>query len=307
MKRTNMEKDYILHKFLNQTATAEEIEQLKNDPNYASYIKIAEATTHFEAPEFDKEATFKAISEKVQQKPKVKKLNPFTAILKVAAVFAVLIAGYLYINSLGTTISTSVAEKETFNLPDGSEVALNANSTVTYKKNEWNTHRNLNLTGEAYFKVTKGNTFTVQTKNGSVTVLGTQFNVFTRDSKLNVVCYEGLVSVSFNDSLVQVPAGKSLQVIEGKLISENLTKAVAPAWIDNESSFENATLATVLDELQRQYDINVKAPKNLLNKRFSGSFTHTDINLALQLICAPLNITYTIKEDQVTLYAAKNN
>ncbi|PVW13397.1 FecR family protein [Marixanthomonas spongiae] len=301
-----MEKEYTLHKYLNGAATAEEIEQLQADPEYASFLKIAETTTSFDTPSFDEKASFKAISEKINQKPKVKKLNPWATVLKIAAVFAVIVGGYLYFNSLGTTVSTSVAEKEHFNLPDGSEVALNANSTIEYHKKKWNDNRTLNLNGEAYFKVSKGNTFTVHTKNGDITVLGTQFNVFTRDSNLKVVCYEGLVSVAYNDTLVRLPAGTSLQIKEGTVITEDRTTAASPSWLANESNFENAILATVLDELKRQYDIEVDAPKAILNKRFSGSFTHNDLDLALELISAPLNLTYTIEKDHVTLYAAQN-
>ncbi|WP_158548332.1 FecR family protein [Marixanthomonas ophiurae] len=301
-----MEKDYILHNYLNGTATQEEIEQLKADPEYASYIKIAKTTQGFDTPDFDEKATFKAISEKLEQQPKVKKLNPWATVLKIAAVFAVIVTGYLYVDSLGTTVSTSVAEKQNFNLPDGSEVALNANSTIEYNKNKWDNDRKLELDGEAYFKVTKGNTFTVQTRAGAVSVLGTQFNVFARDKKLQVHCYEGLVSVAFNDTLIKLPAGKNLQIKNGILVTKVQSIAKAPSWIDNESSFENATLETVLQELKRQYPIVVNLPDNVKNKRFSGSFTHNDIDLALQLICAPLNLTYTIEEDQVTIYAAKN-
>tara|TARA_R100001369_G_scaffold92597_1_gene138628 strand:- start:3366 stop:4274 length:909 start_codon:yes stop_codon:yes gene_type:complete len=301
-----MEKDYALHKYLNGTATQEEIEQLKADPEYASYIKIAKTTQGFDTPDFDEEATFNAISEKLKQKPKVKKLNPWATVLKIAAVFAVLFAGYLYIDSLGTTISTSVAEKQNFSLPDGSEVALNANSTIEYNKNKWDNNRELELDGEAYFKVTKGNTFTVQTKNGAVTVLGTQFNVFARDKKLQVNCYEGLVSVAFNDTLIKLSAGKNLQIKNGNILTEHQSIAEAPSWINNESSFENATLETVLNELKRQYTITIDASEDLKNKRFSGSFTHNDLDLALQLICDPLNLTYTIEKDQVTIYATKN-
>jgi len=308
MKRTIMEKHYILHNYLNGTATQEEIAQLKADPEYASYIKIAEATKCFDTPDFDEKATFNAISEKLEQQPKVKKLNLWPTVLKIAAVFAVIVAGYLYVDSLETTISTSVAEKQNFNLPDGSEVALNANSTIEYQKNKWDNNRTLELDGEAYFKVTKGNTFTVQTKIGAITVLGTQFNVFARDNKLNVNCYEGLVSVAFNDTLIKLPTGKSLQIKNGTLVTEHQSVTEKPSWIDNESSFENASLTTVLDELKRQYPITVQVDDNLKTKRFSGSFAHNNLDLALQLICAPLNLTYTIEEeeDQVTIYAAKN-
>ena len=43
-------------------------------------------------------------------------------------------------------------------LPDHSEVVLNADSEITYKKSNWDTNRKLELQGEAYFKVAKGKT-----------------------------------------------------------------------------------------------------------------------------------------------------
>ena len=45
-----MEKDYLLHKWLNNEATSEEVEQLREDPEYVSYIQIAIASSGFEAP-----------------------------------------------------------------------------------------------------------------------------------------------------------------------------------------------------------------------------------------------------------------
>ena len=60
-----MEKEYTLHKYLNGAATAKEIEQLQADPEYASFLKIAETSTSFDTPSFDEKASFKAISEKI--------------------------------------------------------------------------------------------------------------------------------------------------------------------------------------------------------------------------------------------------
>lgn len=300
-----MEQERLLHAYLNGTATPEELALLKSVPEYASYIKIAEVTKHFDTPNFDDQATLKAIHEKIGKQPKVRQLNIGATILKVAAVFAVLFAGYFYINSLDTTITTSIAEKKHFTLPDGSEVVLNAGSSIEYNKENWEETRQLELTGEAYFKVTTGKRFTVKTQTGTVSVLGTQFNIFARDAQLNVFCYEGLVSVAFQDTLIKLPGSNGLKLNHGNLITKTQSPVTAPSWIANESSFENATVATVLKELQRQYPVTVNAPKKVLDKRFSGTFTHTDLHLALQLICKPLHLTYKIAENQVTLYAAQ--
>lgn len=94
------------------------------------------------------------------------------------------------------TFKTENGEIASLTLPDNSQVTLNAGSQVVYSGNRFNTRRKIQLTGEAYFKVTKGNTFSVVTTEGTVTVLGTTFNVRSRDEKLSVFCYTGKVKVS---------------------------------------------------------------------------------------------------------------
>jgi transmembrane sensor len=59
----------------------------------------------------------------------------------------------------------------------------------------------------------------------------------------------------------------------------------------------------VLEELKRQYSIKLTAKFNGTDQRFTGSFTHSDLNLALKSICNPLHLEYTIEEESVTIYA----
>ncbi len=302
-----MEKDYLLHKWLNNEATPEELEQLKTDPEYASYVQIAVASSGFELPKMDSEANFEAISNKLQPVHQLHKPNIFSVVWKVAAVFAVLLAGYYYISTLDTSVKTEIAQTETFSLPDNSEVVLNAGSKITYNKKNWANSRELSLDGEAYFKVTKGNKFSVKTVEGIVSVLGTQFNVSARDGLFAVTCYEGLVSVAFNDTLLKVPAGSKIQVENGKLVINEATKNPSPAWLANESNFENAPLALVLKEVERQYPIKVTLEDVDSEKRFTGSFTHENLDLALKAICEPLQLTYNINKNGVVSIHAKNS
>ena len=302
-----MEKDLLLAKWLNNEITEEELYELKSSPEYASYIKISEATTAFQIPEFDKVGNFKALSSRIEalkNKPKVLRIKPLTTFLKIAAIFIVLFSGYVFINSLETTVKTQIAEKQTLLLPDNSQVVLNANSTIVYNKSKWDQKRTLDLSGEAYFEVSKGEKFSVNTQEGIVTVLGTQFNVFSRDSNFYIKCYEGLVSVSFNDTLIKLPAGRKLNIENGIIIEHKTINKASPSWILNESSFDNAILSIVIKELERQYPVKVKAENIDLNQKFSGSFSHKDLNLALTLICDPLNLSFTIlSKDEVLLYA----
>lgn len=302
-----MNNEQLLHAYLNGTATQKQVRQLEADPEFVAYIKIAKTAKDFDTPSFNKKAVREAIRQETTPLSKVKSLRPWKTFLRIAAVLCLLLGGYFYVNSTGTSVETSIAEKQHITLPDGSQVALNAESSVKYNENSWNKIRQLSLRGEAYFKVTKGQRFSVKTPTGTVRVLGTQFNIFARDGRLNVFCYEGLVSVAFSDTIIKLPKGHGLQLRHGKLVAKTHNNTTAPAWIANESRFKNVTLGTVLKELQRQYPVNVKAPEQILSKRFSVSFPHDNLDLALQLICAPLNLSYAKKDDQITLHAAQKN
>ena len=298
-----MELENLLHKYLNGNATSEEIERLKSDPQYRMYIHISETSTTLQTPEFKEENTLLAIQARTQDAPKVRRINPLRNLLKFAALIAVIVASFVLITSLDTTIRTEVAQKENIILPDASEVVLNANSKLVYNKGNWDEERALVLSGEAYFKVSKGNTFSVETSQGTVTVLGTQFNVFARDTIFNVTCYEGLVRVRFNDQTVELPAGNILKIENNKLVLNTQITSLHPIWTTNESSFDNDALGIVLNELQAQYPISITAPNHINAKRFTGSFTHTNLENALRAVCAPLQLEFTIDGDQVRIYA----
>lgn len=300
-----MDKNDLLAKWLNNNCTREELEILKSSKEYSSYLKIAEVTSQIKIPEFNKEANFKAInSKKNKSKSRTLRLNSINSLLKIAAVFTLLFFGYQFFNSSDTNITTQIAEKQTFLLPDKSEVILNANSNIGYNKSDWSRNRELTLEGEAYFKVNKGQKFNVLTKEGIVSVLGTQFNVKIRDRYFYINCYEGLVSVTFNDTIIKIPAGQKIKIEDGVLVKHNNINSQNPTWINNESSFNNATLNSVINEFERQYPVKISSTNIDLNQHFSGSFSHKNIELALKLICDPLNISYTIVDkENIILYA----
>lgn len=298
-----MDKEQLLHKALNETATAQELELLKQDKRYASYLTIASASKNLTPPSFDSNAVLDKINTNKNNEVKVRKLNPVTIITRIAAVLILAFGSYLFYQSLDTSISTSIAQKETFELPDNSQVVLNANSKVFYNKNKWEDIRKITLDGEAYFKVTKGNKFDVVTNAGKVSVLGTQFNVFNRKDLFTVSCFEGLVSVTVKDSTIMLPASTKIVIKDGNIGTRQTISELNPYWILNESSFKNATVTEVIDELKNQYDYTFNTKGNsILQKRFTGNITHADIEIALQSLCQPLQLTYTIDNKEITIY-----
>ena len=303
-----MQENY-LAKWLNGELSEEELVKFKASEEYASYEKLKEVSASLRAPDFDVEnALGRLQAKRSQASPKVIAMKPYKRFMRIAAAVAILITGsYLFLNLSNTSYSTELAENTELFLPDNSEVILNAGSKVSFNEKNWDTNREINLKGEAFFKVAKGKKFTVTTSQGSVSVLGTQFNVENRDGFFEVNCYEGLVQVEYKDMIKQLPAGTSFLVIEGKVMDVEESNASQPSWTRNESSFESIPLKYVFNELERQYDISVNTENVDTNLLFTGTFSNTDLKMALKSIATPSRIKFQNEGNNVLFYAESTN
>ena len=298
-----MQENY-LAKWLNNELTEEELLEFKKSDEYASYNKIKEATKHLKAPKFDVEKAYEDFKNaSLTKETKVIALNPFKGFIRVAAAIAILLTGsYFFINSLDQSYTTQNAEITEVVLPDNSEIILNADSKITFNEKKWNEKRNVTLQGEAFFKVAKGEKFTVATDAGTIAVLGTQFNVENRDGFFEVTCYEGLVSVSYKNTERKLPAGTSFIVINGEIMDDTVLKNGQPSWVNNESSFKSIPLKYVFAELERQFNVKVKTENVDTEQLFTGTFSNTAIKIALESISTPSKISYTLEGDNVLFY-----
>lgn len=291
-----MEQNYFLAKWLNNEITEAELKNHVSEEEIRAYKKIISASNQLEAPAYNAEEALVKIKLK-HSKSKVKKLHFVNFFYKVAAVLAIIAASYYFISNKNTTYATNFAEKTSFELPDNSNVHLNADSEITFKPKNWKNNRALNLKGEAYFSVFKGSTFTVNTVLGTVTVLGTKFNVVVREHYFEVNCYEGIVTATFQNKTIKVPAGSSFKVLNS---TSNLVKITEtnPSWIENNSSFKSMPYKYVIQEIERQYDITIVYEVEYATTLFTGNFTHTNLEMALQAISIPLNLKYSIISDK---------
>ncbi|MCB4809574.1 FecR family protein [Tamlana sp. 62-3] len=298
----NKEQD-ILKWFEGEISTADIKKRYPNE-DFSVLEKAGFYAKQIEAPKVDAQAAladFKTRSFK-KDAPKVIPLQ-IKQFLRVAAILVVLLTSsyFLFFNNT-KSVNTEIAETKTFNLPDESEVVLNAKSTLDYNKKTWKTERNLNLSGEAYFKVTKGQKFTVKTAAGNVQVLGTQFNVKQRANYFEVTCYEGSVSVTSNQNKVVLKPGETFRIVDNKVVAVANANENAPSWLQQESSFKNVPLWQVVNELENQYNISVSTKTINANALFSGSFTHNNLNIALQSVTIPLKLSYKINDNNVEFY-----
>lgn len=299
-------KDSYLAKWLNDELSTEELRELRASPDFPAYERIVAAMADARGPDYDVEEALGRIRKaRKASQPRVIQFRPWKKWAAAAAVLVLLVSlSILYVGSMGETIQAPNARQTAFVLPDESEVVLNAGSEIHYDKRNWKVERNVKLRGEAFFKVSKGSTFSVDTEGGEVTVLGTQFNVRQRTGYFEVSCYEGKVQVSYGQSRLELTAGKSFLAIEGEIISIPGPRLSRPSWMDHESSFQSTPLSYVLKELERQFDLKVDTRNIDLSQKFTGSFSNTNLNLALQSISAPYEISFTLEGNKVLFYAA---
>lgn len=292
----------LLDKWLTGTISPSELEVLKQDPAFIDYLKIDSFMKRLELPDTPASQGLGDLKARMTQpkKGKVIRLAPWLKFAAAAAV--ILMLGYFYIASLPTSFETQLAQTEIFELPDRSRVTLNENSEVTFRKNKWDEDRKVTLNGEAFFEVDKGKRFEVHTEHGVVSVLGTKFNVSDRDGVFKVMCFEGLVKVTYKGNDKQLTAGEIITLSDDASYSEKKYTS-RPAWIYDESSFENISLKWVLEELKSVYDINIITENIDVDLQYTGSFTNTNLDSALQTITLPLSLDYVIENKNVILVA----
>ncbi|WP_281542485.1 FecR family protein [Maribacter aestuarii] len=297
-----MQENY-LAKWLNNELSEAELSEFKTSEEYATYQRILETSSTLEAPSFDEERAWEAIVTRRAERPKVITLSPFKTFLRIAAVIAVLLTGsYFYLSTLDESFTTDYAETKEIVLPDNSEIILNAESQLSFSEKNWDKERNISLSGEAFFKVAKGEKFTVETEQGTVTVLGTQFNVENRGDFFEVSCFEGLVSVTFNGKEMKLAAGNSFVAINGEETKSTVAKNGQPSWMKNESSFKSIPLKYVLEEFQRQHNLTVQLKNIDTSQLFTGTFSNSDTDLALRSISVPLQIKFKLEGNKVLFY-----
>lgn len=303
-----MEKEYLIQKWLNNDLTDSENEAFVQGEDYQLNIDILEYAESFKASHFSKIDDFNTFKRRYNsQNTPVKKLYWLTPMLRIASVVVIAFGMYFtfFYNNL-TQIQTLANQKTTIELPDLSQVTLNALSSIEYNAQGWNDNRSLKLEGEAYFEVAKGKKFDVLTTDGIVTVVGTKFNVKQRNNYFEVKCFEGIVRVTSDSITRQLVAGDTYQILNGTFIQETTISQV-PQWTKNISSFKSIPFKEVIAELERQYNIKVIFKNINTNRIFTGGFIHDNLENALISITQPMDLTYELNSSNlIVIYAKKN-
>lgn len=290
-----MKKNRLLAKWLNNDLSPDELAEFEASPDFEKYQKIKKYTEHLEIDDLDENNMLSNILSQKKETPKVIPLYK-KWMFQAAAIFAMVLAiSFVFKFVVHQTETADLGKKTTFSLPDHSEVVLNSGSEINYKKWNWENNRHLELEGEAYFRVAKGKRFEVQTNLGKVTVLGTQFNVKARKNRFDVVCYEGRVKVKYANTQILLTHGQSVSFENGKQ-AKRTVNAAKPEWINNQICFYQQDIRTLLDEVERQYNIKIELNAKDTTSLFTGKLPAKNLNIALQII----STTYHLEAKKVS-------
>lgn len=299
-----MKKNYNLSKWLNDELTEAELAEFKTDPDFDTYEKIKNYSAQLKVGDFDETQVLeKVLSHKKHAAKSVPLYRNW--MFRVAAILVLALGITLAMQNFSTQIQFASNGKRTaFLLPDHSEVVLNAGSEIEYKKWNWKTNRNLELQGEAYFKVAKGEKFEVKTSLGKVAVLGTQFNVKARKNRFDITCFEGRVKVNYKDKVIILTHGQSVYFENGKQVNAKATSS-KPFWLENKIDFYKEKLLNITDEIQRQYNVNISIKSGLSNELFTGKIPTDDLDVALEIIATTYKLEIKKIDSKTIIFEKK--
>jgi ferric-dicitrate binding protein FerR (iron transport regulator) len=196
-------------------------------------------------------------------------------------------------------IATQNKQHREINLSDGTHLLLNSGSSIRFPES-FKEERKISLRGEAFFSVAKNKRpFIILTDNATITVLGTKFNVRSRDGKTQVYVKDGKVNLSqqnLDNSGVVLTRGELSSVIKNGIPAPPVKADPDPqlGWMEGKLVFNHTPLAEIIEDIERFYDVEIFLQGSTLNSySMTGSFKNSKLDNVLNMICLALDLDYS--------------
>jgi ferric-dicitrate binding protein FerR (iron transport regulator) len=273
---------------------------------------------------FDKEMAFRRFLNRVETATENERITHhkrlhFWQAAAVAAIVVVSAAAFFVgVNSQNKLLATISVEapygsRTKLFLPDSTLVWLNAGSIIRYAQNFGIKNRNVSVSGEAYFEVTKDTQkpFNVQSGDIRVQVLGTKFNLRNYDTEANtsVTLVEGKVNVKQTGSEAEYVLLPDKQAIFDKHTHQMNIAVVkaqySSAWTKGIIFFDEELLGNIARQLERTYNVQITiADRELNDIRFYGDFYRTEqtIEEVMKILSLTNKFSYSVHDKKVVIW-----
>ncbi len=251
-----------------------------------------------------------------------KKRNHFVReFLKIASVVAITVGITAALFSIGEdkedmnvamqTITVPAGQRVNLDLPDGSNVWLNAGTTMKYPVSFMKGKREVMLDGEAYFEVAHNekSPFVVRTHAMDVEVLGTKFNVeaYSKKAVFEASLMQGKIRVksSHNEktAVVLLPNYKTT-LKDGRLVVHKIDDYNVYRWKEGLYCFKSKPFTQIMEDLERYYDLKIQVDKKSIESvALTGKFRISDgLDYALRVLQKDVSFTYRRDKDNDVIY-----
>ena len=204
------------------------------------------------------------------------------------------------------TLTTPRGGQFKLTLPDGSEVWLNAASSIRYPSEFIGNERKVEISGEAYFEIAHdaAKPFKVSVNGMEVKVIGTHFNInaYRDEIAVKTTLLEGSISLTKGDAVTTtLNPGQQAQLENSGHIQvlNNVDIDQVVAWKNGYFSFNRADLQTVMRQLARWYDVDVIYEGKIPERQFGGKI-HRNSNASEALkVLEEMNVHFRIEEKKI--------
>ncbi len=201
----------------------------------------------------------------------------------------------------------SKGQKKTIQLLDGTIVNLNSESTLRYEENEAEGLREVFLTGEAFFEVTRDplRPFIVNAGSTKTIVLGTSFNckAYPHEKEVSVALVHGSVEVRNQSGLSEILTPNQMITIDEdeKFTVEAFDPEKITGWKDGILYFEELDFNEIRYKLERWYNVEIEVDGKIEGKAFSGKFYNESLDQVLNGIGFSLHFNHKINGRKVLI------
>ncbi len=182
------------------------------------------------------------------------------------------------------TLTTKKGEQFPLILADGTQVTLDAASSITYPVSFIGKERTVTVTGQAYFKVVHNEhqPFQVLVNGQTIRDIGTEFNInaYEDEGMIKTTLLEGSVKVSKAAESVILTPGQQSQVTTSSntiTVVKNIDTQSAVAWKNGLFQYNNANIQEVMRQFARWYDVDIQYEGTISQREFSGKMQR-DLN-----------------------------
>jgi len=205
------------------------------------------------------------------------------------------------------TIKTPRGGQYQLVLADGSQVWLNAASSIRFPVDFTEKVRKVEITGEAYFEIKKdaAKPFIVTIPGkGQVEVLGTHFNINAYDDEntLNTTLIEGSVKfIADNGESVKLKPGQQAQLSSSVSVLNDADIDKIIAWKTGWFNFDRADITTIMRQVSRWYDVEVVYEGQVSKKTFSGIVSRSQQIAEVLKIMEKAGVKFRIEGKKITV------